>query len=111
MITSAWSPTRFHHQSSRYYRYQETEQATRLLDASSWGALEPNHPDCHDHYFKINGRWYVYAETPNHFLFEQPTSAGITFIDSGEHLDSVLRDLKRLEPFPLKTLTSTSSRS
>jgi hypothetical protein len=98
---SVWSPTKFHQQSGRYCRYQETGQITRLLEASSWAALEPDHPDCHDHYFKINGRWYVYAETPNHFLFKQPTAAGVTLIDPGEQLDARLSELKQLEPFPL----------
>ncbi|MBW4471743.1 MAG: hypothetical protein KME45_15230 [Stenomitos rutilans HA7619-LM2] len=96
-----WSPIKFHPKNGQYYRYQESGQTIRLLEAIAWEALEPDSPDSHHHYFKINGRWYVYADTPNHSLLKQPTVAGIDSVNPSNHLDKLLNELKHTEPFRL----------
>lgn len=96
-----WSPTKFHPERGRYYRYQESGHTIRLLEAIGWEGLEPNHSESHHHYFKINGRWYVYADTPNQSLLKQPTVAGIDSVNPGDHLDQLLSELKQIEPFKL----------
>gem|GEM_PF-6625166 len=94
-----WSPTKFHSRSGRYYRYQESDVTVRILDAHHWEALEPNHTEPHNHYFKVNGRWYLYAETPNQYLFEQPAASSVTLVEPSEHLDNLLNELKQAESF------------
>lgn len=99
---TGWSPIKLHPESGKYYRYQDSEHTVRLLAASQREALEPNHTDTHDHYFKINGRWYVYAETPNYSLFTPPTAAGIDIVAPGESLDQLVSELKKIEPLKLE---------
>lgn len=106
-----WSPTKFHPVSGRYYRYQESGQTIRLLDASVREALDPDCPASHHHYFKINGRWYVYADTPNHSLFRQPTAAGIDTVSPSEHLDQLVSELKRIEPLKVDDPVSDKAKT
>jgi hypothetical protein len=95
---SSWSKAIYHRQNGQYYKYTEKRQGPDILDARTAEALEDGSSEFHDHFFKRDGVWYVQSKIDGRHLFEEknPGGRGIEQISSGEYLDALLGELKRL---------------
>ncbi|SKB16154.1 hypothetical protein PL11201_80464 [Planktothrix sp. PCC 11201] len=96
---AAWSRAIYHRQNGRYYKYKESGSNKGILDADSADALEKGNPKYHDHFFKRSGTWYVQTKVENRHLFEEisPNISGVEQVSSGEYLDYLFDEIKRLD--------------
>lgn len=95
---AGWSGAVYHRQNERYYKYKESGSNKDILDADTAEALEIGSHEYHDHHFKRNGAWYVQTKVENQHLFEEnsPNIRGVEQVSSGEYLDYLFEELKRL---------------
>jgi excinuclease UvrABC helicase subunit UvrB len=97
-VKMSYSSTKYHRQNGRYYKIKESSATKDILDASNKEALEKGNSGYHDHHFKKDGRWYVQTKIENRHLFEELRSGvrGVESAESGEYLDHLFEELKRL---------------
>lgn len=94
---SRWSSAIYYRPNGRYYKYKASADRPGILEAGTAEALEKNSREFHDHYFKVDGVWYVQSSVNAEHLFTdlKPGVQGVEQAEAGEYLDALLRELQQ----------------